>query len=391
MGLENPDLVGKREVALMERQKTDYPGVFFREIRRIGGKGTERVYYVVFKKDGKVIEEKVGYQYRDKMTPAKASAYRSQRIEGKIPSRKEIREAREVKRAETWTVNRLWREYSVQRVFKGFDADIYRYRNYIEPTLGNKELKSLVPLDLDRLRLRDLKDKAPQTVKHVLNLIKRISNYAAKKNLCTPITFKIELPKVYNLKTEDLTQDQLKRLLDVIAVDTHPHAGPMMLMALFTGMRRGELFKLKWTDIDFERGFITIRDPKGGPSQMIPLNEGARELLANQIQTESEFVFPGRGGIQRTDIGKAVREIKRKAGLPDDFRPLHGLRHTYASMLASSGSVDLYTLQKLLTHKTPTMTQRYAHLRDETLKKAASLASDLVTAAVNGKKGEVNR
>jgi len=64
----------------------------------------------------------------------------------------------------------------------------------------------------------------------------------------------------------------------------------MMRMALFTGMRRGELFKLKWADIDFERGFITIRDPKGGVSQKIPLNDQAREVLKNHPET-SEHVF----------------------------------------------------------------------------------------------------
>jgi len=57
-----------------------------------------------------------------------------------------------------------------------------------------------------------------------------------------------------------------------------------------------------------------------------------------------------------------VNTIKKAAGLPKDFRALHGLRHVYASMLASSGQVDLYTIQKLLTHKSPAMTQRYAHL-----------------------------
>ena len=67
------------------------------------------------------------------------------------------------------------------------------------------------------------------------------------------------------------------------------------------------------------------------------------------------------------------------AALPEDFRPLHGLRHNYASRLASTGEVDLYTIQKLLTHSSPQMTQRYAHLRDETLMKAASLADDLLT------------
>jgi integrase len=183
---------------------------------------------------------------------------------------------------------------------------------------------------------------------------------------------------VDNEKTEDLTEEQLKRLLKAIAEDNHPHAGPMMKLVLFSGMRRGELFRLKWKHVDFDRGFITIRNPKGGKSQKIPLNDGARETLLNHIKTDSPYVFPGRGGRQRTDINKEVNRIKKAAGLPKDFRPLHGIRHTYASMLASSGKVDLYTLQKLLTHKDPGMTQRYAHLRDDALKKASSVADDLI-------------
>ncbi len=75
---------------------------------------------------------------------------------------------------------------------------------------------------------------------------------------------------------------------------------------------------------------------------------------------------------------------KEAAGLPKDFRALHGLRHTYASMLASSGQVDLYTLQKLLTHKSAAMTQRYAHLRDEALHRASDVAGNLLNQAMNG-------
>jgi integrase len=82
------------------------------------------------------------------------------------------------------------------------------------------------------------------------------------------------------------------------------------------------------------------------------------------------------------DISKQVNRIKSQAGLPKDFRALHGLRHVYASMLASSGQVDLYTLQKLLTHKSPAMTMRYAHLRDETLRRASDLAGDLINQVI---------
>ena len=130
------------------------------------------------------------------------------------------------------------------------------------------------------------------------------------------------------------------------------------------------------------------RDPKGGPDQIIPLNDSARQLLEHHPKSKSEFVFPGRDGKQRVDIKRSVNRIKEKAGLPKDFRALHGLRHTYASMLASSGQVDMYTLQKLLTHKSPLMTQRYAHLRDETLRRASNLAGNIIEKAAKVQESE---
>ncbi len=138
-------------------------------------------------------------------------------------------------------------------------------------------------------------------------------------------------------------------------------------------------------DIDLDRAFIHIRNTKGGQDQKIPLNPAVRDLLMNHPRTDSLYVFPGRGGNRRVDINKQVTRIKKRAGLPNDFRALHGLRHVYASMLASSGQVDLYTLQKLLTHKSPQMTQRYAHLRDESLRKASDLAGDLIQKIANGR------
>jgi site-specific recombinase XerD len=84
------------------------------------------------------------------------------------------------------------------------------------------------------------------------------------------------------------------------------------------------------------------------------------------------------------DVNQQVNKIKTAAGLPRDFRALHGLRHVYASMLASSGQVDLYTLLQLLTHKSPFMTQRHAHLRDQALRKAADLAGNIIEQFTSG-------
>ncbi len=240
---------------------------------------------------------------------------------------------------------------------------------------------------MDRVRIKLLKKLSPQTVKHVLNLLTWIINYGVKNNLCAGISFHIQKPTVNNEKTEDLNPEQLTSLLDAIEKDEHPQAGPMMKMALFTGMRRGEMLKLKWDDIKFDLGFILLKDPKGGPDQKIPLNDDTVQLLKNHPKVgKSPYVFPGQKGKQRKDISRPIAKIRKAAGLSTDFRALHGLRHVYASMLASSGEVDMYHLQKLLTHKDPRMTQRYAHLRDEVLKKASSLAGEIVKQTVKEQK-----
>jgi len=373
-----------------ERIKTDYPGVtYIVQNSPINGK-PERVYYIQYRKNGKLIEEKAGRQFKDRITPAKASLQRSDKIRGIIPTNKEKRVAGLAKKNEAenrWTIEKLWGDYNrFNQNRKSYKTDKSNYELHIKPTFEKREPKTILPLDVARLRIRLLKNKSPQTVKHVLELIRRLINHGTKNRLCKGIDFTIEMPSVDNEKTEDLTTDQLKALLEAIDKNKHPHAGVMMKLALYTGMRRGEMFKLKWGDINYEKEFIHIRDPKGGVDQKIPLNQAANQLLKSHVRIKkSPFVFPGRAGKQRRNIAKPVNEIKKAAKLPKSFRPLHGLRHVYASMLASSGQVDMYTLQKLLTHKDPTMTQRYAHLRDETLMKASNLAGDIIDQAAQKK------
>jgi len=371
---------------MSKREKTKYPGVFFRLTERIGGNGPEKVYYIVFKKDGKVLEEKVGRQFVDDMTPAKAAGIRAERIEGNRKSRKEIREEKEaLKKAEAdkWTIAKLWSEYKAGNPgLKGIATDENRFHNHIAPAFGDKEPKDIDPLSVDRLRLKLLKTHYPGTVKNVLELLRRLVNFGIKKNLCEGLGFVITMPRLNNEKTESLNPEHLESLLKVLDEEPDKQVANLMKMALFTGMRRGELFRLKWDDIDFERGFITIREPKGGVNQKIPLNQSAREILVSHERTNSPFVFPGRGGNQRVDIKKQVNRLKKKAGIPADFRALHGLRHVYASILASSGEVDMYTIQKLMTHKSPQMTQRYAHLRDETLQRASNIAGEIISGSI---------
>jgi integrase len=366
----------------LKRIKTNYPGVFYIEGTSPATGKPEKIYYIRYRKAGKLIEEKAGRQFQDDMTPARASHIRTERVKGKSLSRQEARKERAKIR---WTVGRLWQEYINDKPdTKGFKTDRYRYGKFLHSPFGGKEPSAIAQIDTHRLRINLTKTLTPKTVKNVLELLDRVINFGVKKGLCPGLRYKIEMPKVHNLKTEDLTPEQLSNLMAAIDQDYDIQAANFMRMALFTGMRRGELFKLRWDDIDFEKGFIHIRQPKGGKDQTIPLNQAARDLLETHPRSDSPFVFPGRGGRQRTEIRRPVERIRKAADLPKGFRPLHGLRHVYASMLASSGQVDLYTLQKLLTHKTAAMTQRYAHLRDEALRRASDLAGDLIGQVMNG-------
>lgn len=199
--------------------------------------------------------------------------------------------------ANSWTIERLWTaDKDNNPELKGIPIDDNRFLNYLKPIFGDREPRELSSLAVDRLRVRLEETQKPGTVKNVLELLRRIINFGVKKNLCDRLSFTIEMPKVHNQKTEDLSPEQPSTPLDAIEADTNVQARNVMKMALSTVMRRGELFKLKWEDIHFDRGFIHIKNPKGGSDQTIPLNDAARDLLNFHIQTESPFVFPGRGG-----------------------------------------------------------------------------------------------
>jgi integrase len=143
---------------------------------------------------------------------------------------------------------------------------------------------------------------------------------------------------------------------------------------------------LRWTDLDFERGFITLQGAtaKKRKTETVPMNPTARGILEMLDRTESPFVFPGQDPEKpRTNLRRMARRVKRKAGMPADYRPLYCLRHTFASWLASSGQVSMYELQRLMTHEDPKMTQRYAHLHDDALRRASGVADGIFQEAVN--------
>jgi integrase len=149
------------------------------------------------------------------------------------------------------------------------------------------------------------------------------------------------------------------------------HVAPLVLLALNTGLRRGELFGLTWDAVDVDRGMLTVKadTAKSGSTRHVPLNAEARDVLKRwKKQGSAEgLVFPGIEGGRMTNVAKSWATLMTKAKL-SDFR-FHDCRHHFASKLVMSG-VDLYTVKTLLGHATIEMTERYSHLAPEHLSDA---------------------
>ena len=369
-----------------KREKSaKYAGVYY----RFDEKAKERTYYIMYRQGGrgaKLIEEPVG-KSSSGMTEAKASMIRADRMRGKeLPNTERRKEEAQAKAAgkERWTLQRIWDAYQIAHPeHKSRATDISRFNHYLS-VLAHRMVADISTNDIDQIRLEAAKSgKKPATIRNALALLSAIINFGVQRGYCKspdPSILIIKKPRVDNQKTEMLSDEELSRLVQALDAEEDQDAASLIRLALVTGMRKGALLALKWEDCDFVRSIITLRGEaaKKGKTEHIPMTTAARSVLESIHKQNSPYVFPGRDGKQRTDYRRIARRVKRVAALPEDFRPLHGLRHNYASRLASTGEVDLYTIQKLLTHSSPQMTQRYAHLRDETLMKAASLADSML-------------
>ena len=177
-----------------------------------------------------------------------------------------------------------------------------------------------------------------------------------------------------------LSSEEISRLLGVIAEleRERGHWPPlgMLKLLLLTEARRGEIEKLKWSEVDFERGAAFKEDSKTG-QRSIPLNGPALDVLACLPRVEgSIWVFPARSGsLNFQGLPKAWREIRRCAGL-EDVR-IHDLRHTFASLSVAAG-VSLPILGKALGHTSPQTTQRYAHLSDNPVRDAVERTGAII-------------
>jgi integrase len=168
-----------------------------------------------------------------------------------------------------------------------------------------------------------------------------------------------------------LTREEAGRLID----GASPELRPVLITAIGTGMRRGEILGLRWTDVDLIRGFITLDTSKSGRGRKIPLS-GAVAAALGAVPHRGDYVFWNPE--TRTHI-KDVKKGFRTALQAAEIKGLrfHDLRHTAASKMVEAG-VDLVTVSKILGHASIQMTMRYAHPTPEALRLAVNRLGDFI-------------
>lgn len=297
-----------------------------------------------------------------KLAEAIFSKVKVQIIEGTWFEMERIQKARRI------TFSEMVKKY-MQKYQKG--RDIYTIKKLL-PAFGQYTLAEITTEMVSDYRERRLKDVKPATVYQELALMRRMFNVARrewkwiKENPVTDLSFSVGNK---NARDRWLTIQEEKRLLDKA---TNPKwLRPLLIVSLYTGMRKGEILNLKWQDIDLFRKTITVIKSKNGEKRTIPMSNTLFSTLNSlNVHHISGRVFPISNRSLRTAFDKTIK----KAGI-EDFR-IHDLRHTFATRLVQNG-VDLYKVKELLGHKTISMTTRYAHHYPESLRGSVEVLDNL--------------
>ena len=266
------------------------------------------------------------------------------------------------------------------------------WRRSIDRNLARQLLPAFGALPLDSIGRTDVErwfdtysKTAPGGANRALSLLRQIFNaavatghIAANPTRGVRSNHRTKLTRF--LSTEEI--ERLHRALDRLVEDRpsrQPQADIIRLL-LLTGCRKGEILKLKWSEVDGDA--LKLAETKTGPRR-VWLSEAAQGVLARQPRTRSAYVFPSPRDptSPRSDEMRLWDRVRKEADI-EDVR-LHDLRHTVASQAVARG-VTLPAVTRMLGHAHPRMTLRYAHVSDKDVEAAAERIGKVIAQALEG-------
>ncbi|GAB6036980.1 site-specific integrase [Fundidesulfovibrio butyratiphilus] len=373
--------------------QTKHEGVRYREhpTRRHGVK-LDQYFAIRYRVDGKRREESLGWASQG-WTAQKAAlelaklkeahrtgegavtlAEKRAQAETERKARQEA-EAQEAREAMTFTeffTNHYAPHACQDKKACSFTREDSLFRNWISKAIGSRPLRKIGVVDLERLkRAMNEGGLKPRTVEYALAVVRQVFNHARRLGFYAgdSPTRLVKKPKVSNARLRYMEHSEAESLLQALG-EVSPDVRDMAFLSLHCGLRFGEAAALTWNNVDFSKGLLTLLDTKHGDRQ-VPMTALVKAMLQDRAWDEpTGLVFPARGGGQRDRISKTFMQAVDRLGLNagrEDARErvcFHTLRHTFASWHVLAGT-DLYTLGRLMGHKTPAMTARYGHLSPE--------------------------
>ncbi len=195
----------------------------------------------------------------------------------------------------------MWAYYQSDRGdYASRKRDAHQFGRIVAPVVGSKSPEDLTKADMVNLR-RPWEDQGKRrTAAEAIEYLQRAVNYGVTEKLCSPPTVKIKRPTLHNEVTEHLTTEQVRKLAMVARTDENADVGAIVQVALLTGMRKGAIFNLKWSDLERDLGFIVLREGKArdvGEKDRIPYPPALDDVLAAlPDRPGEEYIFPRRGG-----------------------------------------------------------------------------------------------
>ena len=389
------------------RKKTDEKGVYqivseTKTTKSSRGKTIPDVcYYIAFKLDKILTWEKIGWLsdgYSVKVAAdIRAERMRTMRHGEELPQEK--------KRAITFkTLAEEYLKWSAEnKSRKGID-DKSRYENHLQDRFDDKRLDEIMLLDLERMKSEMTKSNlSPKTISHCLGLIRAMYNWAVDHNHYTgknPIPKKRKsekkgiMPTIQNARDRFLSIEEADKLLKELKRNHQikkeykelkdPKLHDIAVISLHSGARASEIFNLKWQDVDFSNGLMTLRDTKNTETRYAPMTKAVREMLKSRLPDDPKkpidpnaYVFTDSEGEKIKEVSNSFERVVDRLGFNKNVTDrrqrvvFHTCRHSFASWLAIQG-VPLYTISRLMGHKSISMSERYSHLSPDHRKDAVN-------------------
>jgi integrase len=252
---------------------------------------------------------------------------------------------------------------------RSWETDRGRMKSLVEH-FGQKRLSDISPLDIERYKIerrktttRNGKPRSLTTINREIELLRHALSMALRDGHIRTHPMKdgkVRLYRVNNKIERFLTDEEETRLL-AACVGRYEHLRPIIVTALYTGMRRGEIFNLRWSDVDLKNSRLHIRESKSGRPRSIHMAPNVCREIEKllPLASESECVFGNPStGKARTDLKHGFTAICKAARITG--LRFHDLRHTFATRLARQ-SGNIVDVAHVLGHSQISTTMRYAH------------------------------